>query len=204
MTLLILIIDDKDKVQGHREYEGKVIYNWEKYNVKQVIDLMVVCWDNVTPVTIHHTWLNISEGLSGDCHSIIPGDPQSVQAKIETALEDAWQILGSGFGDTTDENIQELLWPAPPAPITVDDIIEEEYVAQEDGRPREEEEGGDDVWLEGLSIGNIKEINDLGGRICHFSEQDVTIKSEARQSLIIKALAGCEERYHAHINSLQQ
>jgi len=164
---------------------------------------MVDCWDTVTPATIHHAWRNILEGLPEDRHSTVPGEPQSLQAEIEAAVEEAQQVPGAGFVDTTDEDIREMLRPGPVT--TADDIIEEDCLAQEDDRPKEEEEEeGGGVRREGLSMDEIKEIIDLGGRMRHLLEQDVTINSEARCSLIVKALAGYEDQYHAHINSLQQ
>ncbi|XP_076038140.1 uncharacterized protein LOC143023496 [Oratosquilla oratoria] len=45
---------------------------------------------------------------------------------------------------------------------------------------------------------------DLGIRMRHLLAQDSSINSEARCSLVIRALEGYNEQYHAHINALQQ
>ena len=92
-----------------------------------------------------------------------------------------------------------------PAPVSAADIVEEDTTRNEDSPGEEEEGGGDDVQrTKGLCMNDIKKIIDLGGQLRHLLEQDSTINSDAKCSLITQALAGYEEQYHAHINSLQQ
>ena len=91
-----------------------------------------------------------------------------------------------------------------PTPVTAAEILEEENLAEDDKSEEEDVGGGDAAGREGLSIGNIKELIDLGVRMRHILEQDVTVNSEVRCSFVMKALEGYSDQYHAHINSLQQ
>ena len=54
--------DNYEEVQVDSEHEKKVLFYLKKYNVKQAVDLMVGCWNNVTQKTIHHAWRNVLEG----------------------------------------------------------------------------------------------------------------------------------------------
>uniref|UniRef100_UPI00358ECFDF tigger transposable element-derived protein 1-like n=1 Tax=Myxine glutinosa TaxID=7769 RepID=UPI00358ECFDF len=173
--------DEDDMVQWDTEAEQKVIRYWKNYNVKQAIDLMVDCWNNVTPATINHAWRNILEGLPEDRQVAVPGTPQTVEAEVEAAAEEARQIPGAGFAETTGEDIREMIQPAA---VTVDEIIEEDDVEQEEDSSGEDEEGVN-VRREGLSMADIKKMIDLGCQLRHLLEQDLTINSEARMMLKI-------------------
>lgn len=196
--------DEQDEVQGDSEQEKKVTLYWKKYNVKQAIDLMVDCWNNITQQTIHHGWRRVLAGVPEEQRgNVLPGEPQSVQAEARAAAEEARQVPGAGFDTTTEEDILDMIRPAP---LTAADILEEDNRAEEEDSAGEDEEGvGDRPVRDGkLTMSNIKELIDLGVRMRHLLEQDTTINSEARCSFVQKALEGYEEQYHAHINSLQQ
>ena len=168
--------------------------------MKQAIDLLVECWYNVTPATINHAWRNILEGLPETRQVAVPGERQTVVAELTAAAEEARQIPGAGFAETSSEDIEEMIRPAP---VTADEIMEEDAEAHDEDSTGEDEEG-EDVSRGALPMTNIKKMIDLGAQLCHLLEQDPNINSEARCSFINKALAGYPEQYHAHINSFQQ
>ena len=168
--------------------------------MKQAIDLTVDDWNNVTPATINHAWCNILKGLPETRPVAVAGERQTVEAELKAAAEEARQIPGAGFAQISSEDIAEMIRPAP---VTADKIMEEYAEAHDEDSTGEDEEG-EDVRHGALSMTNIKKMIDLGAQLCHLSEQDPIINSEARGSFINKALAGYPEQYHAHINSLQQ
>lgn len=114
--------DEDDEMKGDTEAEQKVLQYWKRYNMKLAVDLLVDCWNNVTQATIHHAWRNILEGLPEDRLGSASGEPQSVQAEVEAAVEEARLIPGAGFGETIGEDIQEMIRRAP---VTAVDIVEE-------------------------------------------------------------------------------
>ena len=154
--------------------------------------------------------------IANDCR---PGQPETfkwrglrrhccvqyTRAVIDHAT--AWQIPGTGFADTTEEDMREIMQPPP---VTAVDILEEENVAEEDRNDSGEENVGGDAGSGdagrrgGLSIANIKEIIDLGVRLRHLIEQDVSANSEAKSSAIMKLMEDYHQQYNAHVNRLQQ
>lgn len=49
-----LVEEKEEKALGDTEAEQRVLRFWRGYNVKEAVDLLVSCWENVTPATVHH------------------------------------------------------------------------------------------------------------------------------------------------------
>lgn len=96
------------------------------------------------------------------------------------------------------ENIREVLWPQA---LSVQDVLLEgaEEGDNSAGDPEQMQETG-----QGLAIADIKCLVELGGQIRQILEKDLTNNSEMSMYHINQALAGYEDIYRTHINSLYQ
>ncbi|KAG0715255.1 hypothetical protein GWK47_012352 [Chionoecetes opilio] len=119
--------------------------------VKQAIDLVVDCWNNVMPVTINYAWRSILEGLPEDRQVAVPGNAvtRNRDRFLEAMVAEVRQIPGAGFADMTCEDIREII--QPPA-VTADNTMEEEDVAGEADSTGDEKEAkgrvnGQGMWV---------------------------------------------------------
>ncbi|KAK4328957.1 hypothetical protein Pmani_000661 [Petrolisthes manimaculis] len=198
-VLLHSLVDSDNEDEHHQqrddnEHQNKVLSYWKKNNIKQAVDLVVECWNNVMQKTIHHAWRKILAALPENRVEI-----QSAEEVVEAAAAEARLVPGGGFDNTNVDDIMEMIRPPHP---TAAEILEEEEMAEEEGEG--EEEGGGERRPGALSINNIKELIELGHRMQHFLEQDGTINSEARCALFLKVLEGYHDQYNAHVNNLHQ
>ncbi|XP_042220995.1 tigger transposable element-derived protein 1-like [Homarus americanus] len=60
--------EDQEEEEGggdvETEAEQQVKQYWRAFNVKEAIDLMVECWDAVTPATVNHARRNVLRGFA--------------------------------------------------------------------------------------------------------------------------------------------
>ena len=101
-TVLQKMVDSESKNEeenlvGGNESECHVLQYWKSFNVKAVVDLLVSCWNEVTPTTINHTWRNLLGVMPEDRKVRVPGEPQTVEAEVEVAVLEARHIPWSGF-----------------------------------------------------------------------------------------------------------
>ena len=73
------------------------------------------CCNDVIPATINHAWCNLLEVMPKDRNAQVPGEPQTVKAEVEAPLLEACHILGSGFAETTGDDVREMLQPNTPS-----------------------------------------------------------------------------------------
>ncbi|KAK3893524.1 hypothetical protein Pcinc_002680 [Petrolisthes cinctipes] len=193
--------DSDDQQRNDNEHEKNVLSYWKNYNIKQAVDLVVECWNNVTQRTIHHAWRKILAALPEENRGNVAGEIQSVEEVAEAAAAEARQVPGGGFDNTNVDDIMDMIRPPPP---TAAEILEEDELAEEEGDEEEEEGGGESGRPGALSVPNIKELIELGDRMQHLLEQDRTINSEARCAFVLKALEGYHDQYNAHVNNFRQ
>ena len=113
----------EEQVRADNEHEKQVLLYWKNYNIKNAVDLVVECWDSITQRTINHGWRNLLEHLPEDRRGNVAGEPQSVQLEVDAAVAEAREIPGTGFDATTEDDIIDMIRPAPP---TTAELIEEE------------------------------------------------------------------------------
>lgn len=121
-ALIQRIIDD---VCGDKESEQRVVRYWKRFNVKEAVDLLVKCWNEVTPATINHAWRNILEGVPLDRHVVVPGVWQTLEEEVAVAVEEVHNIPGDGFAEMTSDDVRELLQPPT---LTAQEILQEDHV----------------------------------------------------------------------------
>ena len=79
-----------------------------------------------------------------------------------------------------------------PAPVSAQDILLEDAEEAEEG-PGEQQDEVENVRERDnrLPIADIKRLIELGGQMRHILEQDLSVNSEVRTSLIIQACSCC-------------
>ena len=184
---------------GDNESERRVLQYWKSFNVKAAVDLVVSCWNDVTPATINHAWRNLLEGMPEDRKVQVAGEPQTVEAEVEAAVSEARHIPGSGFAETTGDDIREMLQPNT---LSAQDMLYEDALCDEASSEENEELPG--VEKKGLPISEIKKLLEYGLQIRHILEQDTLSNNEGKIAAITQALSSYEEMYQTHINNLKQ
>ncbi|KAG7158329.1 hypothetical protein Hamer_G008980 [Homarus americanus] len=141
---------------------------------------MVECWDEVTPATVNHAWRNVLEGMPEDRQQEVPGEPQSVQAEVELAAEEAsmWQN-------------------------EAEDIMEEDRQAEEDRQNREDSQ---EAQPAAQHMSKVRKIIELSELLKHLIEQHPPPAgdSESVSSIIGRALQPYVDQLNQHHNALRQ
>ena len=101
--------DEIGATEADTEAEQKAFQYWKTFSIKQVINLVVQCWDNIIPATVSHAWCNIFDGFPED----ITGDCQSIENELEAAAKEARGIAARGFEGITGDEIRKMFQRAP-------------------------------------------------------------------------------------------
>ncbi|MPC91533.1 hypothetical protein E2C01_086578 [Portunus trituberculatus] len=175
--------NEEEELVGDNEPEHHVLQYWKSFSVKAAVDLIVLCWNDVTPATINHAWRNLLKGMSEDRKVQVAGEPQTVAAEVEAAALEARHIPGSGFAETTDDDILEMLQADAPS---AQEMLNEDALCDEASPEENEETAG--VEKKGLPMSEIKKLLQYGLQICHILEQDTLINNEGKIAAITQAL----------------
>ena len=100
-----------------------------------------------------------------DRNAQVPGEPQTVKAEVEAPLLEACHILGSGFAETTGDDVREMLQPNTPS---AQDMLYEDALYDEASSEENEELTG--VEKKGMPISEIKKLLKYGLQISHILE----------------------------------
>ena len=126
----------------------------------------------------------------------VSGEPQCVDDVLEAAAEEARGIAGRGFGETTSDDVREMIRPVN---VTPEELLQEDEEHEEEEDENEDGNAEHQGRVDGLPMRDVKLIIELGGQLCHLLEQDSLPNLEERTSFLKQALAGYKERYHKHI-----
>ena len=197
--------EEEEKVIQCNESERRVLKYWKDFKVKHAVDLLVSCWNDVTPATINHAWRNLLEGVPENRRVTVPGPPQSVEAEVEAAVLEARNVPGYGFDETNEDDIRTMTLEHTP---TAEELLREDSLREE---LREEEDNNADSPDEeaneekkGLPISEIKKLLEYSVQMRHILEQDTVTNNEASIQAIAKALLPYEDIYKTHMNTLTQ
>lgn len=193
--------NEEEELVGDNESERRVLQYWKSFSVKAAVDLLVSCWNDVTPATINHAWRNLLEGMPEDRKVTVPGAPQTVEAEVEAAVLEARHIPGSGFAETTDDDIREMLRPDTP---NAQGMLYEDTLCDEASPDENEEPTGVENEKKGLPFSEIKKLLEYSLQIRHILEQDTLTNNEGKIAAITQALFPYEEMYRTHVNNLKQ